>query len=87
MHNCTWNERYLLSLTEEMNANQIMKLRNVNKKEALRIRKEALEYCKKNGIKVVGQKVPTEAVLKVTGREIDFYYNRMTLEAKAKERD
>lgn len=62
-----------------------MKLRNVNRKEALRIRREAIEYCSKNGIKVVGQKVPTEAVLKVTGKEIDFYYNRMLMEAKAKE--
>lgn len=75
----------MISLSEEVNATQIMKLRNVNRKEALRIRREAIEYCSKNGIKVVGQKVPTEAVLKVTGKEIDFYYNRMLMEAKAKE--
>ena len=85
MKACTWKERYLLSLTEEMNSKQIMQLRNVNNKEALRIRKEAIEYCKKNSIRIVGQKVPTEAILKVTGKDIEYYYNRMYLEQKAKE--
>lgn len=81
----SWKERYLLSLTEEMSAKDIMRLRGVNNKEALRIRKESIEYCKKNGIRIVGQKVPTEAVLKVTGKDIDYYYSRMLLEQKAKE--
>lgn len=81
----TWKERYLLSLTEEMTASNIMVLRGVNRKEALKIRREALSYCKSKNIRVVGQKVPTEAVLKVTGKDIDYYYNRMLMEAKAKE--
>jgi len=85
LNRCSWKERYLLSLSEEMTANEIMQLRNVNKKEALAIRKEAISYCKKNNIKMVGQKVPTEAVLKVTGKEIEYYYQKMVLEAKAKE--
>ncbi len=85
MYKCSWKDRYLLSLSEEMNATDIMKLRGVNKKEALKIRKEALAYCKQKSIKVVGQKVPTEAVLEVTGKRIDFYYNRMQLESRAKE--
>ena len=83
--NCSWKERYLLSLCEEMNANMIMKLRNVNRKEALRIRKEAMSYCEKERIRVNGQKVPTEAVLKVTGKDYNYYYQKMVLEAKAKE--
>ena len=82
MYNLTWKEKYLLSLKEEMTATHIMKLRGVNRKEALTIRKEALDYCTKKGIKVVGQKVPTEAVLKVTGKSIDYYYNKFQLEAK-----
>lgn len=85
LYNCTWRERYLLSLSEEMNASQIMQLRNVNRKEALRIRQRAIEYCKSIGVKVIGQKVPTEAVLKATGKEIDYYYQKYILEKKAKE--
>lgn len=81
----TWKERYLLSLSEEMNSNEIMNLRNVNKKEALKIRRNALMYCKTNGIMVAGQKVPTEAVLKVTGKNIDYYYQKMEFEKKARE--
>lgn len=68
-----------------MNANQIMQLRGVNRKEALKIRKEAIAYCNKNNISLVGKKVPTDAVLKATGKGIDYYYQRYLLEAKAKE--
>lgn len=85
LDNCTWKERYLLSLSEEMNAKQIMQLRHVNRKEALKIRQRAIEYCKNNGVEVIGQKVPTEAVLKATGKDIDYYYQKYMLEAKAKE--
>ncbi len=85
MYSCTWKERYLLSLTEEMTAKQIMQLRGVNRKEALKIRLEALEYCRKNGIKVIGKKVPTDAILKTTGKDVNYYYTKMEMEAKAKE--
>lgn len=85
MNKSSWKEKYLLSLSEEMNSSEIMQLRGVNKKEALRIRKEALDYCHSNGIQVIGQRVPTEAVLKVTDKTIEYYYQKMLLEAKAKE--
>lgn len=85
MYKCTWREKYITSLEEELNSTQIMMLRGVNKKEALRIRKEALLYCRNNGISVVGQKVPAEAVFAVTGKNIDYYHSKMQLEAKAKE--
>lgn len=85
LNKCSWKERYHLSLSEEMNANEIMQLRNVNRKEALKIRRQAIEYCEANNISLVGQKVPTEAVLKVTGKGIDYYYGKFQLEAKAKE--
>lgn len=85
LNKCSWKERYLLSLSEEMNSSQIMQLRNVNRKEALKIRRQAIDYCKNHGIRLVGQKVPTEAVLKSTGKDIDYYYKKYTLEAKAKE--
>lgn len=81
----TWKERYLISISEELSTQEIMILRNVNKKQALLIRQEAIKYCQQNNIAQSGYKVPAVAVLKVTDREVDYYYNKMLLESKAKE--
>lgn len=72
-----------MSLSEEMTTKDIQALCGVSKNRALEIRKEAINYCLANGINLIGIKVPTEAVLHVTNKDIAYYCNKMKLEAQA----
>lgn len=79
----SWNQRYLISISECMTSKDIMNLLDINQRVALSVRKQAIDYCLTNDIEMYGSKVPTEAVLKVSGKTIDYYYNKMLLENKA----
>ena len=78
----SWSEKYMLSLTEEMTGKDIMKLRGVSFSKAQTIRNKAVEYCLIHDIEIGAKKVPTEVVLIVTGHDINYYYEKMLLEAK-----
>ncbi len=81
----TWRDRYLLSISEEMTVKDIMALRNVGQATALKIRQKAIDYCLVNNIDLMGIKVPTIAVHEATKLDIEYYYQKMLLEARAKE--
>ena len=81
----TWRDRYLLSISEDMIVKDIMALRNVGQSTALKIRKQAIDYCLLNDIDLMGIKVPTIAIHEVTKLNIEYYYQKMLLEARAKE--
>lgn len=80
----TWYERYTLALSECLTIKDVMLLRNVGQPTALKIRKEALEYCIKNNIELPPRGVPTEAVLSVTNKDLNYYYQKMIKESEAK---
>ncbi len=78
----TWKEKYILSLSENMSLKDIMRLRDIGQPTAIKIRNKAIEYCIRNGIEFNTRLVPTEAVLIVTGHDIQYYYDKMVLESK-----
>lgn len=79
----SWYERYHIALKENLSVKDIMKLRAIGQPKALNIRKEALKYCLKNNISVECNKVPCDVVLKVTDRDLKYYYDKMLLEVEA----
>lgn len=84
MKNITWYDKYILALQENLTMNEIMILRDIGQPTALKIRKEALEYCLKNNIDLPPRGVPTEAVLSVTNKDLNYYYQKMISESEAK---
>lgn len=79
----TWKEKYILALKENLTLKDIMLLRDTNQKVATEIRNKAIHYCISNDIQLYSKSVPSEAVLIVTKKDIDYYYNKMILESKA----
>lgn len=84
MNENNWYQRYLLAIKEELTIKEIMKLRNVGQPSAIKIRKDALTYCSKNNIELPPRGTPTNAVLIVTNKNIDYYYKKMVQESNAK---
>lgn len=79
----TWYDRYQIALKEDLSIKDIMLLRNVGQPTAINLRREALEYCIKNDITVMNNKPPTEVLMLLTGKDLDFYHEKMVLELEA----
>lgn len=79
----TWFEKYNIALKENLSIKDIMMLRNVCQRIALEIRDKSIKYCVMNNIYFGGKQVPTEVVLLVTGKDINYYYDKMVLEINA----
>lgn len=79
----TWYERYKIALKEDLSIRDIMLLRNVGQPTAINLRREALEYCMKNDITVINNKPPTEVLMLLTGKDLDYYHEKMVLELEA----
>lgn len=75
-----WSDKYRITLQEEVSIREIMKLCSVGQPRAMAIRNEAIEYCIKNNIKVGCKRVPTNVVLDVLNKDIDYYYKKMMQE-------
>ena len=80
MSRASWCERYLISISEFISIKGIMLLRDCGQTAASKIRQEAIKYCITNNIEIYGRNIPTEAVLIVTNRDIEYYYGKMLLE-------
>lgn len=79
----SWCEKYELSLHENLSLSQIMLLRDVCMYTARKIKAQAIQYCLENNIEIISTyQIPTEAVLKVTHKDIEYYYTKMSLEAR-----
>ncbi|MCR0613026.1 hypothetical protein MKD05_17745 [[Clostridium] innocuum] len=78
-----WYDRYHIALKENLSVKDIMKLRNVGQPTAMKIRKEAWEYCLKNDIPTYNGKVPSEVVQLVTEKDLNYYHEKMILEHEA----
>ena len=78
----TWSEKYILSISEYLSIKQIMALREIGQPSASKIRKRAVAYCVENGIEFTTRLIPTEAVLAVTGRDSEYYFQKMLQESR-----
>lgn len=76
----TWKDKYSLSLKENLTLNEIMRLRDCGKPKARELRNLAIEYCIRENIEYGSKSIPTEAILEVTHRDIDFYFDKMMKE-------
>lgn len=77
-----WNKRYELSISEKLTLKDIMLLCDCGKPTAMTIRNEAIKYCVANNIEMYSRSIPTDAVLQVINKTIDYYYKKMELESK-----
>ena len=76
----SWREKFELVLKEELTIKDIMMLCSVGQPRATLIRKKAIELCMNDNIELYSMQVPTEAVLKVINKDINYYRNKMNLE-------
>ncbi len=76
----SWREKFELVLKEELTIKEIMMLCSVGQPRATLIRKKAIELCISEDIKLYSQQVPTEAVLRVINKDINYYRDKMNLE-------
>lgn len=76
----SWKEKFELVLKEELTIKEIMMLCSVGQPRASIIRKKAIELCMSEDIKLYSQQVPTEAVLRVINKDINYYRDKMNLE-------
>lgn len=76
----SWKEKFELVLKEELTIKEIMMLCSVGQPRASIIRKKAIELCISEDIKLYSQQVPTEAVLRVINKDINYYRDKMNLE-------
>ena len=76
----SWREKFELVLKEELTIKDIMMLCSVGQPRATLIRKKAIELCMSDDIKLYSLQVPTEAVLKVINKDINYYRDKMNLE-------
>ena len=76
----SWREKFELVLKEELTIKDIMMLCSVGQPRATLIRKKAIELCMNNNIELYSMQVPTEAVLKVINKDINYYRDKMNLE-------
>ncbi|MBQ0036008.1 MAG: hypothetical protein KBT35_03710 [Firmicutes bacterium] len=85
--NCSWNQRYRVSIQENVTVKDICVLCGVSTQNALNIRHKAIDYLKENfrGKEFLEpkSKVDIEAVFAVTGKDSDYYYRKMLAERKA----
>ncbi|MBR4830766.1 MAG: hypothetical protein IKZ96_03270 [Bacilli bacterium] len=76
----SWKEKFELVLKEELTIKEIMMLCSVGQPRASIIRKKAIELCMNDNIDLYSMQVPTEAVLKVINKDINYYRDKMNLE-------
>ena len=76
----SWKEKFELVLKEELTIKEIMMLCSVGQPRASIIRKKAIELCMNEDVRLYSKQVPTEAVLKVINKDINYYKEKMNLE-------
>ena len=80
----SWKDKYTLCLNDNLSIKDIMKLFDCGQPKATTIRNESIRVCNESEIIRIGNKVPTDIVLRLVGRNRDYYYQRMLDERKLK---
>ena len=78
----SWAEKYKLAISENLNTNGIMQLRDCGRPRATSIREDAIKYCVENNLYFDARNIPTSSILAVTGFNINYYYDKMLDEYK-----
>ena len=78
-----WREKYSLALKEQLTIKEIMLLRDCGQPKAVKLREKAIEYCASHDIEFEYRKIPTQVIFEITNLNLDYYYNKMLLEARA----
>lgn len=78
-----WREKYSLALKEQLTIKEIMLLRDCGQPKAASLRQKAIEYCAQHDIEFDYRRVPTIAIFEITNLNLDYYYQKMLLEARA----
>ena len=78
-----WRDKYLLALKEQLTIKEIMLLRDCGQPKAAKIREQAIRYCAENNIEFDCRRTPAQAIFEITNLNLDYYYQKMLLEAKA----
>lgn len=80
MNSLSWREKYKLALKEALTIKEIMLLRECGQPKATKIRDDSIRYCEDNNIETNVRRVSTEAVFKITGFDLQYYYDKMMQE-------
>lgn len=62
-----------------------MTVKSCGQTKAQEIRNQAVRYCKMNHIEIGQKRVPTNIVLKIMHKELDYYYENMKREIEFKQ--
>ena len=82
MKNLNWQEKYALGLKESLSIKEIMMLRDCGQPAATMIRDKSINYCIEHDIDYGSRLIPTAVVFKVTGLDLNYYYDKMLQEDK-----
>ena len=82
MKKISWAKKYELAISEYLNTNGIMQLRDCGRPRATSIREDAIKYCIEHNLYFDVRNIPTSSILAVTGLNIEYYYNKMIDENK-----
>ena len=85
MDKLSWKDKYSLCLNDNLSIKEIMRLLDCGQPKATAIRNETIRYCETNNIIRIGNKVPTDIVLHLVGKNRDDFYLRMIDERKLKD--
>ncbi len=80
----SWRDKYSLSLNDNLAIKGIEMLLDCGQPQAMTIRNKTIQYCKDNNIMLIANKVPTDVVLQLVGKDRDYFYRRMLDERKLK---
>lgn len=81
----SWNEKYILVLNDYLSIKDIMNLFDIGQPRATKLRNEAIDYASHNDLDVFGKLVPTEAILTISGKDKEYFKEKMYLEMEALE--
>lgn len=83
--NVSWYDKYHIALKENLTIKEIMLLRDIGQPSAIELREQAVEYCVANDIPLPTKQVPTDVIMRLTGRNLNFYHDKMMKELEAKQ--
>ncbi len=79
-----WKEKYTLSLKDSLTIKDIEKLFDCGQPQAMLIKNKTARFCEENNVMMIGNKVPTDVVLQLVGKNREYFYQRMLDERKLK---
>ena len=83
----SWRDKYSLCLNDNLSIKDIMKLLDCGQPHATMLREKSIIYCENHNIQRIRNKVPTDVILQLVGKDREYFYRRMLDEKRLKEQD